>query len=1054
MKKIVLFMGLTMLSAALYAQTQAITGQVTDLTNGEALPGVNILVKGSTVGTVTDVEGNYRLSVPEEAETLVFSSVGYLSEEITIDNQTTIDLALSPDIQSLSEIVVVGYGTQDKKELTGAIASVNSEAIKDLPVTGLDQALAAQVPGVQVNQSNAAPGGAVNIRVRGTVSINSGSEPLYVIDGYPISVSANQVSNPLSSINPNDIESIDILKDASASAIYGSRASNGVIIITTKKGKSGKPQFSLDAYTGFQRVEKRIDVLNAREFATLYGESRNNSYLDFFGDQGAQITDDNETRQALGATSSDLYHIDPQLADPSQFGEGTDWQDEIFRTAPINNVQLSARGGTDALTYYLSGGYFNQQGVVIESGFERYSFNTSLEANVTNKVRLGFNLNSAYSVNQLVNGEGSWHEGGVVTSALMMPPTMDVRDEDGNFQDLRDVYPSWGFVDVVNPVQIAQENQRAINRFRAFGSLFAEYDIVEGLTFKALLGGDYATSEEDKFTPRTLNDRVRGGNTAYQDNTTARNYLSEFTLNYDKSLGDHHLSALLGYTTQKERRRCTRIEATDFPNDYVQDITGGVISNVISNPREWSLLSYLGRINYDYRGKYLLTATIRRDGSSRFGADNRWGNFPSVSVGWRISEEAFMDNVSFLDDLKVRASYGLTGNNSIGDYASIGLLAPSNYVVDGNVVLGQIKGSLPNENLGWETTAQFNVGLEVGLVQGRLFFQGDYYDKYTRDLLFQVPVSVISGVREYTTNIGEVSNRGWEVSLTTRNVVGDFNWTTSLNVSANRNKVEKLGASDDPIFTGNIAGRSHTATIGYPIGSYYGLQWDGLYLTQEELDNQPENVSVGGRPAFIGDVRWKDIDGNGQIDDEDQSIIGDWQPDFIYGVTNTFSYKNLDLSVLIQGSEGNELYNVQKRNLGIMVLYGNEYAESLNRYQSPANPGNGALPKEKRAVASNSTTSSSDYYVDDASFMRIRNITLGYRLPPGITDNIGFSSLRAYISVQNAFLFTDYLNYNPEVSATNTTTAYQTNIDPLTPGIDYGSYPTARTFTLGINVTF
>ena len=1054
MKQFVSLVSLTLLTITLYGQERVITGQVTDLASGETLPGVNILVKGTTIGTVTDVDGNYRLTAPDQAETLVFSSVGYTAEEVAINNQSTINLAMAPDILSLSEVVVVGYGTQDKKELTGAIASVNSEAIKDLPVNGIDQALAGQVPGVQVSQSNAAPGGAVNIRVRGTVSINSGSQPLYVVDGFPLSVAENQVSNPLASINPNDIESIDILKDASASAIYGSRASNGVIIITTKKGKSGRPQFNLDMYTGFQQVEKRVDVLNAREFATLYVESRNNGYLDFFGDQGAQITDDNDTRRALGATSSNLYLVDPQLADPSQFGEGTDWQDEIFRTAPINNVQLSARGGTDNLTYYLSGGYFNQQGVVIESGFERYSFNTSLQANVTNKVRLGFNLNSAYSVNNLVNGEGSWHSGGVVTSALMMPPTMGVRDENGNYQDLRDVYPTWGFVDVVNPVQAAQENQRAITRFRAFGSLFGEYDIVDGLTFKALLGGDYVASEEDKFTPSTLNDRARGGNTAYQNNANSRNYLSEFTLSYDKSFGDHNLNALAGYTIQKQRSRRTRIEATDFPNDYVQDITGGVISNVVSDPREWSLLSYLGRINYDYKGKYLLTATIRRDGSSRFGSNNRWGNFPSISAGWRISEEAFMSNVTFLDGLKLRASYGLTGNNSIGDYASIGLLSASNFVVDGNEVLGQIKGTLPNENLGWETTSQFNIGVEVGLAEGRLFIQGDYYDKYTTDLLFQVPVSAISGVTQYTTNIGEVSNRGWEVSLTARNIVGDFNWTTNLNVSANRNRVEKLGASDDPIFTGNIAGRSHTATIGSPIGSYFGLQWDGLYLTQEELDNQPENVSVGGRPAFVGDVRWKDIDGNGQIDDDDQSIIGDWEPDFIYGVTNTFSYKNFDLSVLIQGSQGNELYNVQRRNLGIMVLYGNAYSETLDRYQSPENLGNGVLPQVKRAVASSSTTRSSDYYIEDASFMRIRNITLGYRLPPTVASSIGLGSLRAYISVQNAFLFTDYINYNPEVSATNTTGAYGTDINPLTPGIDYGSYPTARTFTLGLNVTF
>lgn len=1047
-------MNLLMLATALYAQDQTITGQVSDLSTNEPLPGVNILAKGTSSGTVTDVNGNYQLTVADQVTSLVYSSIGYETFEEEINGRSVINLALSPDIQSLSEIVVVGYGTQDKKELTGAIASVDAESIKDLPVTGIDQALAGQVPGVQVSQSNAAPGGAVNIRVRGTVSINSGSQPLYVMDGFPLSVAENQVSNPLASINPNDIASIDILKDASAAAIYGSRASNGVIIITTKKGASGKPQFTLDTYTGFQQVERKVDVLNAQQFATLYAESRNNGYLDFFGDQGAQITDDNDTRRSLGATSSNLYLIDPQLADPSQFGEGTDWQDEIFRTAPINNVQLSARGGTDALTYSLSGGYFNQQGVVIESGFERYSFNASLQADVAKRVRMGFNLNGAYSVNNLVNAEGSWHSGGVVSSALMMPPTMGVRDADGNYQDLRDVYPSWGFVDAVNPVQAAREIDRDVTRFRTFGSLFAEYDITDGLTFKALLGGDYATAEEDKYTPSTVNDRARGGNTAYQNSATSRNYLSEFTLNFNRTFGNHTINALAGYTIQKQRSRSTRIEATDFPNDLVRDVTAGVISDVSSNPREWSLLSYIGRINYDYLGKYLLTATIRRDGSSRFGTNNRWGNFPSVSVGWRVSEEAFLDNANFLDDLKIRASYGLTGNNSIGDYASIGLLNASNYVVNSNPVLGQIKSSLPNENLGWETTAQFNIGVEVGLAEGRLFLQGDYYDKYTTDLLFNVPVSAVTGVTSYTTNIGEVSNRGWEFSMTSRNVVGNFNWTTNLNISANRNRVEKLGASDDPIYTGNIAGRSHTATIGFPIGSYFGLQWDGLYLTQEELDNQPENVSVGGRPAFVGDVRWKDINNDGQIDDDDQSIIGDWQPDFIYGVTNTFSYKNLDLSVLIQGSQGNELYNVQRRNLGIMVIYGNAYAETLDRYQSPENPGNGVLPQYKRAVASSSTTRSSDYYVDDASFMRIRNITLGYRLPQRILEKISFSSLRAYLSVQNAFLFTNYINYNPEVNATNTTSAYQTGINPLTPGIDYGSYPTARTFTLGLNVTF
>lgn len=1032
-------------------QDYKVTGTVTD-EKGIPLLGASIIEKGTTNGTQTDFDGNFSLKVNDENAILVISYVGFEIKEISLNGKTNIEVQLKESAESLEEVVIVGYGTQSKRKVTGAVTTVDAENLHDLPVTGADQLLQGQAAGVQVSQSNSAPGGAVKVSIRGSVSINSNAQPLYVIDGFPISNVDNQTSNPLSNLNPNDIESIQVLKDASATAIYGSRASNGVILVSTKKGKLGKTEFNVDIYSGVQNVQRKVDMLNAREFATLYVESRNNSYIDFFGDQGAQITDTNEQRAALGASNGIFYQIDPELADPSQYGEGTDWQDEIFRTAPITNVQIGARGGTEKVKYYISGGYFDQEGVVIESGFKRFSFNTSMDAKVTEKLKMGFNINSSYSKNQIVNAEGSWHQGGIVSSALMMSPTLPVIDTDGNYSN-NNSFVTFGFVDLANPVQTARELDRNSKLFRTTGTFFGEYQLLNNLLFKTTLGADFFSYTEDKYSPNFLSPRVRGGNTAYKVQNTFLNYLSEFTLNYSKSFNGHNIGALAGYTVQKEESTFTRVEASDFPNDLVRDVEAGVISDYSSNPQEWSLISFLGRITYDYNSKYLIEASIRRDGSSRFGENNRYGNFPSASIGWRASEEKFMDDVSFIDELKFRYSWGITGNNAIGNYSSIGLLTPSNYVVNGNVELGQRKNTLPNPELTWEPTTQWNVGMELGLFKDRLYITADYYEKLTKDLLLNVPVSDITGVSSFRDNLGEISNKGWELSFISKNLVGNFNWSTNFNISSNRNRVESLGESNATIFVGTIAGASHVAAVGSPIGSYWGLQWDGLYLNEEELANQPEN-RTGGRAAFVGDVRWKDLNGDNIIDDEDRGIIGDWEPDFVYGITNNFSYKNIDLSIFIQGSQGNEIYNIQRRNLANRVIFGNEYTESLIRWQSPQNPGNGQLPKLKRAFASNSTTRSSDYYIDDASYMSIKNITLGYTFPDMLIKQLNLSRLRGYISVQNAFLFTDYINYNPEVNATNTTSAYNTDINPLTPGIDYGSYPLARTITMGLNVSF
>lgn len=1044
------------LGQIVHAQQGSVSGTVTDAA-GVPLPGASVVEKGTTNGVTTDFDGNYTITTPTTGAALVFSYVGYTAKEIPVNQSARINVSLQEDTQALDEVIVVGYGTQSKSSVSGSISSLKSEDLKDLTVTGVDQMLSGQVAGVQINQSNAAPGGAVKVNIRGTVSINSNASPLYVIDGYPLSVQDNQVANPLNSINPNDIESIEILKDASASAIYGSRASNGVVIITTKRGDSNKTTFNLNMYTGFQEVDNKVDVLNANEFAAAYIESRNNGYLAGFGDLGAQASDSNEQRIALGANNAPEYLINPSLADPSVFGRGTDWQDEIFRSAPISNIQLSASGGGENVRYYLSGGYFDQEGVIKESGFNRYSVNSSIEGNVGTKFKLGSNINLSYTETDIVNAEGTYNSGGLVSSALVLAPTMPVLNEEGEYNTHRNFYPSnIGLVPAINPVQLLNEIDRDADQLRVFGNVFGSYEIVDGLTFKTLVGADYFSYVEDKYSPSTVPAVARGGNTAYRINNSSLNILSEFTLNYTKSLGKHNFDVLAGYTAQTERIERTRVESTDFPNDLITDVSGGVISNYVSNPQEWALNSILGRFNYDYNRKYLLSLSFRRDGSSRFGVNNRYGNFPSASVAWRVSEEEFLKDNEVISNLKFRGSYGLTGNNGIGNYASLGVLEGSNAVLNGGVSLGQARQTIPNNLLSWETTSQLNVGIDLSLFGGRIGLVADYYDKLTEDLLLNVPVTATSGVLSRTDNIGEVSNTGWELGINTNNFVGDFKWSTNFNISANRNEVKKLGNDDAPIFFEAIQNfTTHVVQVGSPIGSYFGWQTDGVYQTQAEIDQGPDIQLSGDSPAAPGDVKFRDIDGNGVIDDDDRQIIGDWQPDFIYGITNNFSYKQLDLSVLIQGSQGNEVFNSQYRNTGLQVAYGNLYQETYdNRWQSPQNPGDGLTPILKRDLKYNNTTRPSNLYVQDASYLRIRNITLGYTLSPDAAKKIGLSTMRTYVSVQNAFLFTDYINYNPEVNAATTVDPYSSDINNLAPGVDYGSYPSARTITLGFNFSF
>ncbi len=1021
--------------------SHTITGRITDAETNEPLPGVSIILKGTQLGTTSEINGNYSFVAPDEQKTggiLVFSFVGYQNQEVSIGNRSVIDIGLKADLKALEEIVVVGYGTQKRADITGAVSSVSARDIQGMPAPSLDGALAGKMPGVQVSQTTGTPGGGLTVRVRGTGSIGAGNEPLYVIDGFPVTATYNQSNNPLNSINPNDIESIEVLKDASSTAIYGSRGSNGVVLITTKGGKSGRMKVDLETYTGFQQVTQKMKLMNAQEFARYIIDSRNNAWVDTGGNPSAP----NSQRAAI-------YQILPALQNPDALGEGTDWQDEIFRTAPIHNLQATVSGGTDKIRYMISGGYFKQDGIIINSDFQRYSFRVNLEANASKRFKVGINLNPSYTVSNPTDAEGHFSSGAIVLSALLMAPHLPVYDENGDYTT--GITLGNGFSSLENPVKSALGKKRRLNDLRMLGTAYGEYQIMNGLSYKLLVGADLQNSNERTFNPSFVG---RDGtpppvipfgsfNSRYSNNL-----LIEHTLNYSKEFGAHSLNALGGFTAQKEFLHTSAINSTNFPNDLVETLNAGIVSSANTNASEWSLLSYLARVNYSYKSKYLLTATIRRDGSSRFGQNNKWGTFPSVSAGWRISEEAFMTNLPQVNELKFRASYGFTGNNFIGNYDHIGLLAIRNTVFGGSggtVVNGIAPSSISNPDLSWERNRQFDLGLEVGLFQNRIFVVTDFYEKITSDLLLNVPTPSITGYTSARQNIGRVRNRGWELAVSTRNLVNKFQWTTDFNIAFNRNQVQALGPSGEPIFGNYQLTNSHISRIGHSLGNYYGYQVEGIFQSQQEIDNSPSFAD-----SKPGHFKFKDVNNDGVLSVDDRTSLGSPHPDFIFGLTNSFSYKGFDLNILIQGVQGNEILHLGRRFYANYAGTGNGLKELSNAWKSAQEPGDGKTPRVNRDLSryasSNASANISSTHVEDGSFVRVRNISLGYTLPQAVAGKVALRTARIYVNMQNPVTWTRYTGYNPEVSTNGA--------DPLTPGVDYGGYPIAKVFTLGLNVGF
>jgi TonB-linked SusC/RagA family outer membrane protein len=1009
------------------AQSVIISGRVTSASEPGGIPGINVVLKNTSTGTVTDAAGNYTLQAPEDG-VLVFSGIGFKSVEQAINRRTTLDVALEADITALSEVVVVGYGTQRKSDLTGSVASVSEEQFKKTPVASLDQGLKGRAAGVQVTSTSFQPGGATSIRIRGSNSINTGSEPLYVIDGFPVyndntittggttvgtSTGATSASatvgprlNALALINPSDIVSIEVLKDASAAAIYGARGANGVVLITTKKGQDGTMRIDFDAYYGIQKVSRKLPLLNATQYAQLVND-------------------------ANGKT----IYTDEQIA---SFGKGTDWQDEIFRTAPVQNYQLTASGGDAKSKYAISLNYFDQDGIIVDSDFRRYSARFNFEKQALKRLTVGTNLTVAnLQANQALTSTGGG-EGtqGVVVSALDFNPILPVRNTTGQYTLEND-----RGIPIGNPVATARELTNRSMTTRVLGNLFANYEIVKGLTLRTSLGADIVVGDEKYYAPRTILAGYTVQGIGRVSNANSYSWLNENTLTYTRSLEEHAFTVLAGFTAQKYKRNVNTSSASNFVNDQLgaDNLGAGALINApITNVFDWSLLSYIGRVNYALRDRYLVTLTGRADGSSKFGANNKYGFFPSGSVAWKLSEEEFIKAIPFIDELKLRASYGKSGNQEINSYQSLAALTGTSYIIGDKVVKGFSPNNIPNSDLKWETTTQTDIGLDVGVLQNRLTVTLDAYYKKTTDMLLNINVPWSTGFASALQNIGSVENKGLELGLQAVIVDKALTWNANFNISANRNKVLDLGPVSQ-ILTGEINGYLKiTDPIviqpGQPIGAFYGYVSDGIFQNTEEV------AASGQKTAVPGDRRYKDVVPDGTIDAKDRVFLGSSQPKFFGGFTNDLAYKGFELSASFNWVYGNTILNSTRADLDLPTGQKNSSERVLDRW-TPTNPSQ-TIPR----ASLNRAFLFSDAQLEDGSFLRLSTLTLGYNLPAAWLERVKIRRAKLYVSGQNLFVITHYTGYDPE--------ANQSGQNNILRGIDSDAYPNSRTYMVGVNLSF
>ena len=997
-----------------YAQPNPITvnGRVTESSTGNPIEGITVTEKGKANQTATNNRGIFDLTVSPGA-VLVFSGLEYATQEVAVGSHTTIDVALAAAVFDLDEVVVVGYGQQKSSEITSSISKVRGEDLDERPISRVDHAMAGKLSGVQVQEASGSPGRGFTVRVRGVSSITNSNSPLYVVDGFP-------VSSGLDNINPADIESIEVLKDAASAAIYGSRGSNGVVLVTTKTGKGGKPVISLDSYYGIQERFSKVDVLNRDEYIDFAIEERNNSWIL----QGGQASDPNEVR------SNANYWIDPLwISDPQSFPDH-DWQDLVSRKAPVQSYQLAASGSSDFIKYYVSGSHFNQKGIVLGSDFKRLSFRGNVEAKVSDWLSLGLNL-SANSVDRH-DSEGDGNQGPVSRSIRVAPIVgLEQQTQKGGYYPYHAAF-------YLNPIALATELTNKSNGKNILANLYASVHLAKNLTFRTSFGTDYSNGFTQYFKPDNIN---RGrGHTGQVNADFRENYLTENILTYEHAVDRLNLNAMAGFTYQEETYTEANLSKSGFPDDEIRTLNMGTLLNSGgSSATQWSLMSFLGRVNTSWDGKYLLSASLRRDASSRFGSDNRWGWFPAVSLGWRISEESFMNEVDFINELKLRASYGTTGNNNIGNYAAIGALNQTNYVVGTSqqVIAGFSPAGFSNRMLGWERTSTIDVGFDISVFRNRVSLVVDYYQSDVNDLLLNVQIPAVSGFSSAMVNIGAIRNRGVEFELNTINLNGPFKWSTAFNISHNTNTVTALGPDAAPIY-GYLDGYNVTTTqIGQPIGSYYLFEQEGVFRNQEELDSHPHY-----RVQNVGDIKYRDVNNDGEINEDDRVIAGNNSPKYFWGMQNTFAYGAFDLTVAMDGQWGNKLLNIAISQHG--QSRGNVDGYWRDRWRSPEDPGNGWVPRA--AVTANLTTPST-FWLRNASFFRVRTASLGYKAPSRWFERTNaIKSIRLYASVDNLFMH-DHYYHNPQTGTwSNSNTV---------PGADYdATYPLARTYTIGLNARF
>lgn len=1039
-KNIKLILWVTILLASLQFQAQntipliqsKLDGTVVDDITNQPIIGASVNIKGTTHGVVTDVEGKFYFQTGQKFPyTLIVSYIGYKKLEIIVEKNPVI-IHLKEERQELDELVVVGYGTQKRKDITGSVASVPKANLSQV-TSSADNLLRGAVAGVVVTQSSGRPGASSSVRIRGGNSITAGNEPLYVVDGILIYndngnssagvANAGASLNVLSTINPADIESMEVLKDASATAIYGSRGANGVVIITTKKGTKGQDNISYQGYFGFQNISKKLDLMNASQWASLR----------------------NDVQASIGQSPS----FTPAQIEAFKTSGNYDWQSAAFvKAAPLQNHQLSFSGGDERSRYAISAGYFDQEGIVLGSDFKRISLRANYERNYSQNFKFGVNTNYSNSISNGVGTNGnSGRTPNPLVSVVLTAPVVPIKNEDGTYNVTNNPYATSVNGYVPNPINDLENtiNETKINRILT--SLFGEYKITKKLTAKVAVSGDVLNTKQNYYAPSHTTTGAGTKGLASVGDRLVSSVLNENTLNYNTSFGENHkFSALAGYTLQYTQGEVVTAGANTFINDNTtyNSIQDGVPTKPYSDAFESVLKSWLARVNYSYKGKYNFTLSGRADGSSRFGAESLWGYFPSAGFSWNITDEEFANNIKGVTDAKLRLTAGTTGNQEIGNYLSLASMGSVNYSFGGTLYTGLAPTRLANPDLKWEKTNQYNVGLDLSLLDRKINFVFDVYYKQTKDLLINVPVPLTSGYATVLQNIGGVENKGIEIGLTTENLkTENFSWNSNFVFAANRNKVTAIGNGVNQFFpvvpNGSLLQQQPVIVkVGLPLGTFWGYRTNGIFQTQEEVNTQPKINSLAN--TKVGDRRYVDTNGDGVITALDKGDLGSSQPKFTGSFSNTVSYKDFDLNFSFQGSYGGKIFNALNQQLEISTL-GTNAAAALEDRWTPENPSN-EIPR----ATSSPLGIVSERYVEDASFLRLKLITLGYTLPKSVSKKLGTKSVKFYVSAENLITWTKYTGYDPEVSS------YEQN--NLYPGIDFGSYPNSKTFISGLNVTF